>query len=236
MLFLGHFWGSLLLMARPSVALLLGLLLAYSTLSAPALPKDEPECAKQGMGKLELADEDLTILGLTIGRASLKDVETKLGLARSIQAHGDATASRTICYVSPADGTVLEFGAGPMGGFTDVTEFEIWSREAKFPNASACRPSTLVHRGISTKSGIRLGLTLDELNKIVGKNPKARDSVAQYELLCRRKMTPEEIKAFKTRNNWDVSASPYFDMVSTVEAHFAGSGASRIMIYKGESY
>jgi hypothetical protein len=216
--------------------LLIGLLTAYSSLSARAHPKDEPECGKQGAIKSELTVEDITILGLTIGRASLKDVEAKLGPAPHAQARGDATASHTICYISLTDGAVLEFGAGPMGSFTDVTEFEIWSREAKFPNASACSPSSLINRGLSTTSGIRLGLTLDQLNKIVGRNPKTQGAVARYELVCRQKMTPEEVNAFKTTNNWDVSSSPYFDVVSTVEARFAGSGASRIMIYKGESY
>jgi hypothetical protein len=198
--------------------------------------EDAPECTEQGMGKLQLSREDVTVLGLTIGRSSLKDVEAKLGETESLLNHGSASASNTICYVSPTDGTVLTFGASGMGGFKDVTEFAIWSREAKFPSVSTCRPQKLVSRGLSTASGIRLGLTTKQLSAIVGTLPKSRNAVVHYQLVCRQKMTADQIKGFKTANNWDVSENPYFDVSSFVEAHFINSETSRISVAKIESY
>jgi len=208
-------------------------LLLLSTSSAQVPSAGEPECNKQGIGKLQLSKADVTILGLTIGTTSLKDVKAKLGQTGSLPTHGRST---TICYVSPTDGTVLTFGASGMGGFEDVTEFEIWSREAKFPSVSACTPQKLISHSLTTASGIRLGLTAKQLSAIVGALPKSRNAVTQYQLSCRQKMTAEEIKGFKTANNWDVSENPYFDVTSFVEAHFINSEVSRISVAKIESY
>jgi hypothetical protein len=224
-------------MSFASNALLLMLLvLDFGASPTQTRSDDAPECTKQGVGKLQLTTEDTTILGLTIGSASLKDVQAKLGGTPLLPRNGGASSSNTICFVSPTDGTVLTFGAGPMGGFVDVTEFSIWSREAKFPNASACSPSKLVSHGLSTTSGIKLGLNDKQLSHIIGKRATARRTAMHYELWCRQKMTADEIKRFKTANNWDVSDLPYFDVTSVVDAYFPSVGASRIDIAKVESY
>jgi hypothetical protein len=224
-------------MATTSKVLLLTVFIVVFSMSrSQTLADNEPVCTKQGVCKLQLTKEDTTILGLAIGSASLKDVEDKLEQARGLRGNGDVSASNTICYVSPEDGTVLTFGAGPMGGFVNVTEFGIWAREAKFPNVSSCSPSKLVSRGDSTPSGIKLGLSPEQLSDIVGIHAKTKGRVAQYEFLCLRKMTADEVKGSKTANNWDVTDRPYFDLSSVLTAHFTSSGASRIDIAKFESY
>jgi hypothetical protein len=216
-------------------ALLLALLIVNVAASPiPARSDDEPECTKQGLGKLQLAKEDLTILGLTIGSTSMTDVQAKLGQAQVLPVHGDVSASHTICYMSPTDGTVLTLGTnGPGGGYVDLSEFAIWSREAKFSNVSACSQSKLVSRDLSTPSGIKLGLSLKQLNNIVGKRATTQRAVAHYELLCLQKMTPDEMKHFPASG---VAERPYFDVFSSVDAYFAGAGASRISITKSITY
>lgn len=197
----------------------------------------DPVCSSAGIGKLHLAKADITILGLTIGSTSLKNVREKLGAARIFSTQiGSSPPSYAICYVSPIDGTVLAFGTGAMGGFVDVTDFGIWSREAKFPNVASCQPSNLVSRKISTTSGIRLGLSVRQMTNIVGAQPKITREAVSYDMTCRRKMTAAEIKGFKTANGWDVSSDPYFDVDSSVDARFASTGAIRIEIAKIESY
>ncbi len=210
---------------------LLLLLLLVRSVGAQALP-GEPKCTAEGKGKLQLTREDTTILGLTIG-ASLKAVQAKLGAAKSLPTHGYASASNTICYVSPDDGTVLTFGAGPMGGFTDVTEFALWSRDAKFPNTSMCTRSTSVSAGLATASGIRLGLQQADLTNIIGKTPTTRRNRTSYEFLCARKMTKTEAERFSEDGSKD---DPYFDLTSSVTIYFLNSRTTRIEIYKGESY
>lgn len=210
---------------------LLLLLLLARPIGSQTLP-DEPKCSAQGKGKLQLTRADTTILGLTIG-VSLKAVEEKLGSAKSLPGHGSASAPNTICYVSPDDGTVLTFGAGAMGGFTDVTEFALWSREEKFPNTSMCSRSSSVSVALATESGIRLGLRETDLTKIVEKKPAVRQNTASYDFLCARKMTKIEMERLFDDGARD---NPYFDLTSQIQVRFSNGVASRIEIYKGESY
>lgn len=191
--------------------------------SSQTTAKDNPECSEKGSYKVQLTADDTTILGLAIG-ASMKDVQAKLG---------QATAS---CFVSPTDGTVLSFSTGPFGGFENITGFELWSREAKFPNVAQCTRSSSVSRDLSTKSGIRLGLRAEQLAKLVRAPSSGQTELSQYEMWCREKMTDDDISAFKKVNNWDVSADPYFDVGSFVQAHFIGARVSRIKIAQTKSY
>lgn len=212
------------------------LIVLLGTPPAQTRTNGEQVCGTLGLGKLQLTKADTTILGLTIGSASLENVRARLGRARILPSPGSGPLTPTICYVSPSDGTVLTFGTGAMGGFADVTDFGIWSREAKFPNVSACRTSKWVSRSISTASGIRLGLSVEALSNIIGAQPGAEHGSVHYEMNCRRKMTLTEIKGFKTVNNWDVSSDPYFDLDSSVDARVSNSVVIRIEITKIESY
>lgn len=191
--------------------------------------EDEPYCDERSTPKVEITDSDATILGLTIGRASLKDVQAKLG----------STEERdlSVCYVSPIDGTVLVFYSGVMAsGWKNITRFDLWSREAAFPHTSQCTSSNSVSRSLRTQSGIRLGLTKADLEQILGKPTKRGSKSDRYNFLCRRKMTEDEIKGFKTANNWDVRSDPYFDRMSWVEVRYMDSTTSRIEISEIESY
>jgi hypothetical protein len=216
-------------------ALLLALLIVNFAVSpTPARSDDEPECTKQGLGKLQLTNEDTTILGFRIGSTPMTEVQAKLGQANVLPVHGNASASHTICYVSPSDGTVLTLGTdGPGGGFVDLSEFAIWSREAQFPNVSACSQSNFVTRGLSTPSGIRLGLSVLQLNNIIGKRAAIEGAMARYELLCRQKMTSDEMKRFPAS---EVAEDPYFDIFASVDVYFVRAGASRISIRKSITY
>jgi hypothetical protein len=49
-------------------------------------------------------------------------------------------------------------------------------------------------------------------------------------------MTDDEIKGFMKANGWDVSANPYFDVGSFVQAHFVEARVSRVMIAQTISY
>jgi hypothetical protein len=57
---------------------------------------------------------------------------------------------------------------------------------------------------------------------MLGKPTSLGRTPTKYEYLCRRKMTEDEIKGFKTANNWDVSKDPYFDRMSWIEVHYQG--------------
>jgi hypothetical protein len=58
----------------------------------------------------------------------------------------------------------------------------------------------------------------------------------EYDYICRQKMTDNDIKRFKTANDWDVTRYPYFDRISWIDVHFNKGIASRIEIGRIESY
>lgn len=198
--------------------------------------EDEPDCGGKGPKKVEIADADATILGFEIGRSSLKDVQAKLGHATISRVSREEESDISICYVSPADGTVLVFYSGVMGGGTDITWFAVWSREARFPKASQCSKSNLVSRKITTASGLGLGLTKETWERKLHSLTHSGRTSMKYEYICRSKMTEDEIKRFKTENNWDVTNDPYFDRMSWIEAQFADSRTSRLEVGRIESY
>ena len=93
----------------------------------------------------------------------------------------------------------------------------------------------LVSQGLRTPSGVRLGLTKADLERILGK-PKERGTKSlKYSYLCRKKMTEEEMTRFKTMD-WDVRSDPYFDRMSWIEVRYTESTTSRIEVGEITSY
>jgi len=196
----------------------------------------EPYCTENGTRRVEIADGDATILGLGIGLSSLEDVQAVLGKSESVRVSKEEESDIALCYVLPADGTLLIFYSGSMGGWKDVTSFSLWSQGTTPPGSQECVRSAKVSRSLSTKSGLKLGLTEQEVREIAGE-PTSRDrSSVKYDYMCRRKMTDEEINGFKTANNWDVKDDPYFDKTSWIEVRFNAGTASHIEVGRIESY
>jgi hypothetical protein len=195
---------------------------------------DEPYC-QNAPKKVEITEADATILGLSIGRSSLEDVQEKFGRAEIERVSREEESDVSVCYISPIDQTILVFYSGAMGGWKDVTWFAIWSREAAFPHASQCASSTLVSQSVATDSGLRVGLTKKEVAGIAGRPTKIGPTSSKYEGLCLQKMTEEQIKGFKA-NNWDVTKDPYLDRMSWIDVRYVNSIAARLEIGRIESY
>lgn len=217
-------------------AIVVFLMLEIVTCLAQTRREKEPVCDRQRSKRVDIADGDATILGYTIGRASLDDVQAKLGKTETYRVSREEGSDVAICYVSPADGTVFAVYSGAMGGWKDITWFALWSLEAAFPNTSRCAKSVEISRHLVTLTGLRLGLTAAELKRIAGTPSKVTSSSAKYDYVCRRKMSEDDIKGFKTANNWDVTSDPYFDRMSWIDVHFKNAIATRIEIGRIESY
>lgn len=197
----------------------------------------EPVCSAKSADKVEIAPADTKFLGFTIGHSTLKDVQARLGPANVVTVSpGGADSDQSVCYFSPSDGTVVIFYTGPMGGWRDITWFAIWSQKAAFPKRAECSPSKVVSRTLSIASGVRLGLSRAEFERLAGVPTQRKPAIDEYSYLCRRRMTAEEIRGFKTANGWNVTSDPYFDRTSWIKAWFRDSGTSRIDIGEVESY
>jgi hypothetical protein len=101
-----------------------GLLLLVSGIASSAQTRreDEPYCEEKSAKRVEITDADATILGLTIGRTSLKDVQAKLGKAEVTRVSREEESDVSVCYLSPTEGTVLVLYSGATGGWTDITQ------------------------------------------------------------------------------------------------------------------
>ncbi|HET7208762.1 MAG TPA: hypothetical protein VFI95_19450 [Terriglobales bacterium] len=220
--------------AKPVVSAFL--MLGIVTCAAQIRRGQEPLCKQEGTARADITDADATILGFTIAHASLEDVQAKLGSTELRRVSKDEESDVSICYVSPADRTILVFYSGAMGGWKDITWFALWSREAMYPHSSECASSSLVSRNLATVSGLRLGLTKKELEKIAGRPTKDGTRSVKYDYVCRSKMTADEVKGMKDVNGWDATSDPYFDRMSWIEVLYAHGAASRLDIGRIESY
>jgi hypothetical protein len=82
-------------------AILAVLLVANVVCPAQTRREDEPNCDEKSVTKVEITGSDATILGLAIGRASLKNVQAKLGNANVTRVSQEEESDVSICYVSP---------------------------------------------------------------------------------------------------------------------------------------
>jgi hypothetical protein len=177
-----------------------------------------------------LDDSHLTILGFTVGKHSLLDVQGILGETGLLPRKEHAPDK--ICYVSDddLDGTIVVFEAGPLGGWQYLTAFRVISNKTDFEHVDLCRKSTLVSKNIMTKSGIKLGMSRKELNSILGEPSKEIDNNFFYIYYFQRKMTDEELIYFG-KNIQHL----YIDVFSTVQATFLDSELIEISFSKVES-
>jgi hypothetical protein len=212
------------------------LLLAVATCGAQTQREHEPRCSQNSPTRVQIADTDATILGLAIGQESLKDVQATLGRAQIVRVSSDEESDVALCYESSADGTVLIFYSSAMGAWQNIIRFALWSRNSEFSHRSQCTKSALVSRNIATESGLRLGLTTQETEAVAGRPTERGSSTLKYEYVCRQKMTDEQIRGFKTANNWDVTSDPYFDRMSWIKVNVSNSTGSHLEVGRIESY
>jgi len=179
-------------------------------------------------------DSHLTVLGFTIGKNSLREIQASLGPAKIIQESEHAPSQ--ICYQSAqkTDGTILIFEAGPLGAWQTLTSFVIQSTSSSI-ESNRCHQTDLVSQKIHTKSGIKLGLTQKQLRVILGVPTKVIKNNWFYLYQSQRKMTQEEIERLASK--WPIARQqPYFDVNCFIQITYSNSKLTKIMIGKAESF
>ncbi|CAB5081497.1 hypothetical protein D3OALGB2SA_645 [Olavius algarvensis associated proteobacterium Delta 3] len=117
-------------------------------------------------GRLSLSD--ITLFDIRIGRETLDDVRSLFGKTRTFrEPPKSVSAAKELCYASsnPADETCVIFGSGPMGGWSNITTFQVLSRASQ---ELPCTPAPGISRAVATQSGIRLGMPVMELRSKFG--------------------------------------------------------------------
>ena len=97
----------------------------------------------------------LEILGVQVGRDRLRDARSKLGVAPLLN-QGGPHAALGICYETPLDGATLVVETGSLE--FDPTDADVVDTLVLVKGAAqGC--GRLATKGLSTRSGLRLGMT-----------------------------------------------------------------------------
>lgn len=164
-------------------------------------------------------ENELTILGFTLGRSILKEIQDKIP-GKEIYHEGDAGKSiYRLCYKG-TDGTFVTFESSEMGGRNHImTSISISSLEIPIRFQKFCANSKLITKEIVVEPGIKLDLTKNEIQKLKGSPSKELTSFLYYEYQTVEHLSKKQI-----------------DILSTLELHFKKNKLKKLSISKIESY
>ena len=145
-----------------------------------------------------ITPEDETILSITLGKSTAEDVTRTLGVAPARETSLDHEIS-TSCYLGK-DGTVLEFSYW-VG---EPIEFRL--AIAPDEGSARCADSALVSRELATASGLKLGLSKQQVIRKMGSPSRKSAGRYVYAVTIERPPTAEETSRFKTKGGppWEV--------------------------------
>ena len=180
--------------------------------------RDLPDELKN-LRKGRLSSADITLLDIKIGQETLDDVRSLFGntiLFR--EPPNSVSAEDELCYSSTdsSDETHLIFGSGPMGGWSQITTFQVLSRR---PKDLPCTPTSLVTRVVATEGGIRLGMSTKELRAKYGRPTEQGQGFVIY--------------SFEQKS--DHPKRKDFDMLSGVSATVSNERVTSFQIFLIES-
>jgi hypothetical protein len=165
-----------------------------------------------------ISDKHLTILGLTVMKNSLANLQAKLGKAVVIPGT-EAMYPDTTCYISdnPADGTVLIFEV--LGN--KITGFKLLSNGQDVSNKEQCTKTSEISKKVSTVTGLKLGMKENELVSLMGPPTLKKKQTYDYFYETDQKIEGEE---------------DFGDVLTYLYVTFADSKAIRIYIGKTITY
>jgi hypothetical protein len=180
-------------------------------------------------------DVNLTIMGVAIGRDSMKDVQGRFG--RTILLPRKEHAPDRVCYLYEQNNAsnVIVFEAGPLGGWNTITGFSLYDNSIGFQERDMCMDCSAWLTNVQTKGGIATGMHINDLTKIVGKPSRMSDNEVIYVYQGKRNMSQKELD--NVALSWpEARQNPAFDVTSWMVAKFI---KSRLVFYgamKIESY
>ena len=190
----------------------------------PMLTRD---LEREFKGRHESEAAIFAIEGLTLNKSRLSDVEAKFGPSTPASTFSDHDGISK-CYKSPKwpdDPTIVTFIAGAAGGYKDLTGFELKSDSSAA--AENCVTSSLIRDDLRTASGLRLGLSQPDAQRILGLGRPGADGIKRWFYTGEVPNTVAEAKR---------SGYTYYLKYSGVIARFRDSKADCISVFRVESY
>lgn len=201
--------------------------------------RDESQIEHLKPGKTDPGSSNFQILGIALTYDDLfGKVAKHLGKAE-MTFRGDAsTARQQACYVSSTgpSKTFLIFEQGEVElAFYLFTDGRSWN------GIDRCTKSEMIFPGIATGAGLRLGLTRDEVEGILG-SPTVRDGddLIYWNQVAKRSSPNELAKAREqypkmTEKEFHEDYDEYY-LLAYIEARFVNSRLSYLAVEKSETY
>jgi hypothetical protein len=186
----------------------------------------------------ELAPSTLEIESVKVGLGAISRAANEFGKA-TIVTRGDAAYSRIqACYVSNDSHAYLIFeedGEGFGGGFY------LFSGGRQWHGSRFCSKLPLNSERIQTKSGLRLGLSRNDVEAILGRPSKASPNTLTYTLEVTKKASPSELARSRAQNpslsDREIREDfGFYYVTSDVAAKFSASKLVYLAVTKYESY
>jgi hypothetical protein len=167
--------------------------------------------------KEKLSDVRLTVLGITIGKHTLADVQNIMGPAVRLQ-RGEQQPYQ-LCYVSKSgnDKTAVIFEAGPLGSWEKITAISLFSDKSQYHDYMQCTKSSKISKNVTTGDGLGLSINQAGLKERLGQPSKEENGNIIYVY----EVTEQDSK---TKNDWII--------YSTVEAIFRKNNMNVLSITK----
>lgn len=177
------------------------------------------------------SEQQLTLLGLTLGKHTLRDVRTKVGDANLIpraEHKGAHFREDNICYVSAQkdDETTITFSASGT-----LASFCLESTRSTPKNRKFCTKSALVSKDLATGNGLKSGLTKDQVKQLLGLPVKEEAAVYIYSYKVKEKIPEKELPGIMKK--WPgTEKDPYYHLVSFIVIRFDENKLSSFMVTK----
>lgn len=137
--------------------------------------------------KADLKPGNFEIAGVPLQTAEFDNIAAKLGKARIADRSAGSYARHHACYVpqtgSPKIHLVFEFGE-------DMSNFYLFTDLADWKGSELCAKSAKVSKDLSTPSGLKLGISPDEVERILGRADRRAANRLVYDRLVQRETTP----------------------------------------------
>jgi hypothetical protein len=185
----------------------------------------------------EIAEGNFRILGMDIREGALEQAGKELGDAAEMDRGDAATGRAQKCYISPApkDKTYFIVEEGEVN-----KAFYLFSEAAPWTGFEYCFRTSKIKRKMATASGLKLGLTPQEVIHILGKPSIQRQDELQYLLEFNKKTSPEELarlrKAKPNLSDEEIMLDfGSYDITVFIRAKFVHSKMEYLVISESET-
>ena len=177
----------------------------------------------------------LEMLGFTLGKSTLTDVESKLGKSAARKCSREEEASKEVCYLAGEGQTRVVFEAGFSGGWKELDGYKVIAGSLQRPCYRQCPRAPQVTGDVRTESGLKLGLTREQLMALLGPPKRTRGNKLSFEWQSRQPMTKEQQETESKTSNSPVNDA-YFDVQDTIEVTMANSKVVEFTVHHIVTY